>query len=271
MYQVTIKGRSLKELKKAVSDINNELTNGATTCAGIEKDMTLRGVANEAIKILEEPIAELQDLPMVETPIPIVEIPVMSAPIVEIPVTSAPVVHNPNAELDAEGLPWDKRIHTIKRTKVTTGTWKVKRGTDKDLLKSVKDELRNSMQRLANPTPVPTPPLATPLQVAPAAVVEAPTPVVQPPVVETPAPAPVQAAPVPTPTIPSANGHTTETFIANFPMILGNLISEGKVTQDYINQLKTYFNVTEIWNISDDQKKEMFEYFASGGLIQKVG
>ena len=54
-------------------------------------------------------------------------------------------------------------------------------------------------------------------------------------------------------------------------MILGSLISEGKLTPEYVNTLKEYFKVAEIWNVSEDQKKEMFESFAGFGFIQKVG
>jgi len=41
------------------------------------------------------------------------------------------------AELDSAGRPWDARIHTIKKTQTANGQWKIKRGTDKDLVASV--------------------------------------------------------------------------------------------------------------------------------------
>ena len=45
MYQVTIKGRTLEELKKAVADINDELSSGIvatkkTVNAEIQKDLS---------------------------------------------------------------------------------------------------------------------------------------------------------------------------------------------------------------------------------------
>lgn len=55
---------------------------------------------------------------------------------------------NPNSystELDAEGLPWDDRIHT--RTKSTTkdGLWRVKRNIDAAFEQAIKQELRSIM------------------------------------------------------------------------------------------------------------------------------
>lgn len=47
-----------------------------------------------------------------------------------------------SAELDANGLPWDKRIHASTRTKVAAGTWKYARGVDGDYIKTVERELR---------------------------------------------------------------------------------------------------------------------------------
>lgn len=43
-------------------------------------------------------------------------------------------------ELDSEGMPWDARIHTVARTKVANGTWKLARNTPAELVASVKAE-----------------------------------------------------------------------------------------------------------------------------------
>ena len=56
-----------------------------------------------------------------------------------------------------------------------------------------------------------------------------------------------------------------------FPMIIGALISEGKINQDYINQLREHFLVDQIWKITDEQKAEVFESFVGYNFIQKVG
>lgn len=154
-----------------------------------------------------------------------------------------------SGELDAEGLPWDARIHSSGKSKYKKdNTWTLKRGVSDEEAARVKGEYRNI---LAQATPMASPevvlaPLSQP--------VSAPV---------------VQQAPPALPTMTS--GHTVETFKANFPLILGGLITEGKVTQDYINQLKAYFKVDEIWMLNDEQKANLFESFVGYKLITKVG
>jgi len=270
MYQVTIKGRTLEELKSAVLDIHNELNVGIISKAAVSKDL------KEVDKPITEVIAEAVEAPMHMTHNDKGEF-VENTELVEKLKESAPVTVDENSELDTEGLPWDKRIHATTKTKDRNGVWKKKRGVDTELLKSVKDELRNAMYQKSNPPVVPPMPITeTPavpynfgIEVPPVietpVVVEAP---VTPVVVETPV-APV--APVQPPMPTSGNGHSIATFSQNFPMILATLITEGKVTQDYVNQLKEYFNVTEIWNVSEAQKEEIFNSFVQFGFITKVG
>jgi len=83
-------------------------------------------------------------------------------------------------ELDSAGNPWDSRIHTVKRTKNQNGTWKLRRGVDKNLVAQIAAE-RAGGQHLAN--------------VAEAAVAEA---VTQPATPATPITLPVTPAPVAT-------------------------------------------------------------------------
>lgn len=59
-----------------------------------------------------------------------------------------------SAELDANGLPWDKRIHSSSRAKVADGTWRMMRGVDAALVATVEAELR-AVQAI----PVPVMPL----------------------------------------------------------------------------------------------------------------
>jgi len=228
MYQVFIKAKSIEELQEAVENFNM-LVNRKDIEPLLKSEVELPRIKDQVIdKMNEEPeIAEAL-----------------------IPVAPQKVVVSNDAELDSEGLPWDKRIHGMGKSKVKDGTWRLKRGVEQDLVNQVKNELRASLNAQANPTPIPPAP------------VQAQTPVVEIPT----QPAPVQPAPLPT-----SNGHTFETFKTNFPVILGHLISEGKVTQEYINTLKQYFAVDEIWNINDEQKKEVFENFVQYGFITKVG
>jgi len=55
-----------------------------------------------------------------------------------------PTIPSPpvNVDLDSAGLPWDSRIHSEKKTTIKNGTWKVKRGTDKQLVADVLAELK---------------------------------------------------------------------------------------------------------------------------------
>ena len=161
-------------------------------------------------------------------------------------VNEAPVATQTNHEVDSEGCPWDKRIHAGTKTQTKDGKWKKKKGLDDATWNAVRAEIMG--------TPAVT--QATPVVTTPE--------VVQTPVVETP------AATLPPMTPPTMNGHTVESFTQNFPMVISGLISEGKINQDYVNQLAAYFKVTEIWNITDAQKAEMFQSFVAAGLVTQV-
>lgn len=49
------------------------------------------------------------------------------------------------SDLDADGLPWDARIHSSSKNKIADGTWRKKRGVDKEDYDRVVDELRQLM------------------------------------------------------------------------------------------------------------------------------
>lgn len=101
---------------------------------------------------------------------------------------AAPTNHAPGVDVDAEGYPWDARIHASTKTKLVNGNWKAKKGiNDPALVERVRAELRATM---AIPAPVAAAPVAaapTPAPVAPAA---SPAPFV-PPVAPSPHAAPV--------------------------------------------------------------------------------
>lgn len=91
---------------------------------------------------------------------------------------------------DAEGLPWDARIHSSSKKKTAKGLWVAVRGGPKGAeLAAIKDELRGVTQV---PVPMPMPVIEQPV----AAPVPMPMPVPMP--VAAPAPEPV-AAPLPMP------------------------------------------------------------------------
>ena len=76
---------------------------------------------------------------------------------------------NTGAALDADGYPYDGRIHSREATKIKDGTWKVRRGVDPALVKQVRAEYDNAMaapavppSRPATQAPPPPPMMATP-------------------------------------------------------------------------------------------------------------
>ena len=50
-------------------------------------------------------------------------------------------------ELDSEGIPWDARIHSSSKEKVANGTWRNRRGVDKNLVEQVKASYRGNLQQ----------------------------------------------------------------------------------------------------------------------------
>lgn len=139
------------------------------------------------------------DVPSVGAPDPAARIPfplaIDPAAVFGAPEPAAPPPPPPltGSELDAKGLPWDPRIHGANKTKNADGTWRQKRGLEKEdpdgsMRKRVEAELRGPVTQISPqavvtpPTPFPAP-LATPGQPpAPPAVV------VVPPAPATPAP-----------------------------------------------------------------------------------
>lgn len=67
----------------------------------------------------------------------------------EVKAPPAPVKKDPNARVDVEGLPWDKRIHSSGKTfykskaanGAPAGAWKIKKGVDPVLVAQIKTEL----------------------------------------------------------------------------------------------------------------------------------
>ena len=65
----------------------------------------------------------------------------------------------PETQIDADGLPWDKRIHSRTPTIKTNGRWRQKRGVDPALVAQVTAELKGEpAQPQPQPAAVPAPP-----------------------------------------------------------------------------------------------------------------
>lgn len=86
------------------------------------------------------PAATLDTSTASTAPLPPVPPAVPLAPTVAHPAPPVPPV--PGVELDADGFPWDGRIHSSTKAKIKSGQWKIKRGVDDSVIKSVEAELR---------------------------------------------------------------------------------------------------------------------------------
>ena len=245
MYEVKVTGNSLEDLRTNFRNINSVFNNDSITMTEI--DTTAKETSsNESVP--ETAPTVVAD----ETLAPVAPEEVAVQEYVEVPPVIPSEVLN-EGEVDSLNCPWDIRIHTEKRTKNKLGDWKLKRGVDKNYASQIIDEIR-----LQN----------APVVLAPA-VVQAP---VTPAVVDTvQAPVAVETVQAPVvPTFPNSGGHSLESFSTNFAMILAGLITEKKINQKYVEDLKVYFNTTEIWDINDSQKAELFESFAGYGFITKM-
>ena len=147
--------------------------------------------------------------------------------------TAAPAIVQPG-EVDANGLPWDERIHSGGKTKTDAGIWRAKKGVSSEVINAVTAELRQRAMTVppAAPTPVATPmPVPTP----------EPTPVAAPAPVATPMPTPVPtpvatpmpvAAPVPTPE-PTPVAAPAMDFAAIMG-IISTGVASGKIDAQYL-------------------------------------
>lgn len=177
----------------------------------------------------------------------------------------------PGTELDSEGLPWDSRIHSSNKEKIASGAWRARRGVNKDEVAKIKQEIRQRMQggvtqQTAIPNNTPTQPVVNnPVQSNMGTAVNnnvgvAPT---------TPAHQPQVSMPATTPALPMQNNvFTLEAFKGNFPVILGNLVMEGKIQQQYLQDLTNYFQLQHIWEANDEQKAAVYSHFINEKIIQ---
>lgn len=145
---------------------------------------------------------------------------------------------------DANGLPWDARIHAKTKGQNEDKTWRKKRNVDAALVAAVEAELRGAAAPAPVPAPVPMPmpvPMAAPMPAPmtvpaplPVPAVAAPAPLPMP----DPVPAPVTAPePVPTPA-PAAADIDFTGFMAH----LTTKTQTGAVTSDDLVALVQQIN-----------------------------
>ena len=92
-----------------------------------------------------------------------------SAPAADVQITPQEIV---NAELDADGLPWDERIHAGSKTRTQKGAWTSRRGLDEAVRDAVVAELRQMYPAApvaAAPVAAPVVPVAPIVEAAPVA------------------------------------------------------------------------------------------------------
>lgn len=98
--------------------------------------------APQPITVTGEPVAEDEALPFtpLDAPAPPVAEPVDTTS------TNTTTVTAGSVDVDSEGLPWDGRIHSSNKKKITKDdTWQLRRGIDSAVVEQVKAELRQVM------------------------------------------------------------------------------------------------------------------------------
>jgi hypothetical protein len=250
MFRVYIEGKSPKELV-ANTRAWLKMIDGSR-----EIEAYAEGVG-EGMKLTEEDIADHDFAPVPEQ------------------VEPAMVAQANDGPLDSRGIPWDARIHSASRATNKDGSWRVRRGADEKEVVRIEALLKDSQETIfgipADAPFVPPVPAAPVAELPPIIVPDAPPPFVQPsPAIPiTPAPS-YDPIPVPQSTKPA---HTFETFKKNFIQAMSGLVISGELTPGYIEELKKYFQVKEIVDVSKDDFKtqQLFDTLVQGGKITKVG
>lgn len=176
-----------------VTSVHNELVDAFSTPAEAEEVAPVTSAAEvfgkspavapytagaEALPTVPEVTTVITSIPTPPSaPSPVAQN-VESAASLAVPST---VPHASSVDLDVKGLPWDSRIHSREKTKLSSGAWKYKRGVPEKVVADVESELRNLMAIPASGTMAPPPPLdhVTAVTAPPS------TPVIPPPPVTT--------------------------------------------------------------------------------------
>lgn len=160
-------------------------------------DMTREDVADVAGRLGAEVVQAVTPQAPVETPSTVTSPLPIPTPVVEGPIPSPATV-----DVDADGLPWDERIHAGSKEQTGAGKWKKKKGVGKDkaFIAQVEAELRGAPQNVPQP----------PVETAPVEQANVPQPpaeqaaVPQPPMTP-----PAETAPVEQATVPQGQANST--------------------------------------------------------------
>lgn len=273
-FRMIVGGKTLDELQKGLREAASRLGGGEITISSDRIDT----FAKDPKEIADQKLKEEASINEMYTDVDNSAESVETEDIYERGLTNAV----PVAGLDSRGFPWDSRIHSASKALNKDKTWRYRRGVEESTIAKVEAELRGAASQPINSDRTPGVPAVEPKNVLlqdtglpPVAREELPqvfqqaAPVTPPPV----------AAPVSTP-VPStpqmmsdvAPAHTLETFSKQFPQVMAQLSMSGKITPDYINKLKQFFGVNEIWEVmkNSEQLAQMYNQFCQINLITRV-
>lgn len=130
----------------------------------------VRSICDELLDLSEaEPGAYVGDPALTPPPANPPANPPAIPPGMAVPPATPPGTAVPPADVDTEGITWDERIHTAKRSKLKSGVWRLKPGVDAVLVAKVKTELTLAAQAAAPANPPAAPPVTDPPAPPPAA------------------------------------------------------------------------------------------------------
>lgn len=166
---------------------------------------------------------------------------------------------------DADGLPWDERIHSANKAVTADGKWRKRRNVSDTVMAQVTAELRGSAP-LASvpPAPPPSPPLAPLPPVVPAA--PAPLPPPEAPAVEPVAPPPLPVAPP----APVATGGVEAPDFQAFALIMQKVtgaLSAGTLVQSEVDQFVSHAGVAQLRDLAGSKAaRDVFDVLLSAKL-----
>ncbi len=290
MFQIKVQAKTIDELVNKLGEMRERLT-PQTVTPPVEITQSRAATVDEvedAGKIAAALVLEAVAQPLTPSDMPLVlsEVANRTPPAKYLP-SEEPLTPPPEEPLklhrdfDSAGVPWDARIHGKDRNKVKTGTWRYKRGVDKTIIAGIEAELRQQAQAAIpqaivaeqSAQAVVAPTLAPPVQAISVKTLPV-TPRPTATLVVTSSPETLESRglhiPPPVECDPKTDLYKLEYFIANYVDALTNLLKKGTLTQEYLEVLKAYFKVDQIWDLDTEQKTLMFEEFVKNKIITKV-
>lgn len=163
------------------------------------------------------------------------------------PTAATPASLSSGVELDADGLPWDARIHSgpaDKRPKNGDGRWRRGRGVDDATFNAVVAELRQVMGAPVPAVPVP-PAAAAPTPPAPPVPASPPVPTAAAPIPAPPAPEPTPA-PVVMESGPAAAPNAPSATFADLMRKITRMQTAGALTVEQTSQIAQALGLTGV-------------------------